>query len=271
MTTLRFLAVLFLAPALAWGQGSVGGVASGKIIVGNSNGKGVPVTPSGVVAISNTGVFSFGSFTSATLATALSDENGSGKIILADGTLSITSGKTLTATNTLTLAGTDGSTLNIGSGGTLAALAYVASPVPVANGGNGVSTLPIVHAHKTSTQTVNNSTAADLSFVEVNDSGGNFSTPTFTAPRAGLLKVTYHFTSSTALGGGALLWCLKNGNYDFGSEVTVPVGTTTRRTVTWVFPVTTSDTVKLQFQNDTGANVDIIAGNEITFELGVNP
>ena len=37
--------------------------------------------------------------------------------------LSVTSGKTLTASNTLTLAGTDGSTLNVGSGGTLGSAA----------------------------------------------------------------------------------------------------------------------------------------------------
>lgn len=41
--------------------------------------------------------------------------------------INITAGKTLSASNTLTLAGTDGSTLNIGAGGTLAALAFSAT------------------------------------------------------------------------------------------------------------------------------------------------
>ena len=41
--------------------------------------------------------------------------------------LSVVAGKILTANNTLTLAGTDGSTLNIGSGGTLGTAAYVAT------------------------------------------------------------------------------------------------------------------------------------------------
>jgi hypothetical protein len=45
------------------------------------------------------------------------------------GTLAIGGGKTLTASNTLTLAGTDGSTLAIGSGGTLGSAAYTASTV----------------------------------------------------------------------------------------------------------------------------------------------
>lgn len=43
------------------------------------------------------------------------------------GTLTITSGKTLTASNTLIFAGTDGSTLNIGTGGTLGTAAYTAA------------------------------------------------------------------------------------------------------------------------------------------------
>lgn len=42
-------------------------------------------------------------------------------------TLTIVDGKTLTASNTLTLAGTDSSTLNIGAGGTLGALAVLAT------------------------------------------------------------------------------------------------------------------------------------------------
>ncbi len=43
------------------------------------------------------------------------------------GTLAISAAKTFTATNTLTLAGTDSSTLNIGTGGTLGTAAYTAT------------------------------------------------------------------------------------------------------------------------------------------------
>jgi hypothetical protein len=59
------------------------------------------------------------------------------------GTLTIANGKTLTASNTLILAGTDGSTLNIGTGGTLgtaaftAATAYVPSNTQVTNSISG--------------------------------------------------------------------------------------------------------------------------------------
>lgn len=46
--------------------------------------------------------------------------------------LAITAGKTFTVTNTLTLSGTDGSTLTIGAGGTLTALAFTAPGTGVA-------------------------------------------------------------------------------------------------------------------------------------------
>lgn len=42
-------------------------------------------------------------------------------------TLAVADGKTLTCSNTLTLAGTDGSTLNVGAGGTLGTAAYTAT------------------------------------------------------------------------------------------------------------------------------------------------
>ena len=48
------------------------------------------------------------------------------------GSVSVASGKTLTGSNTLTLAGTDGSTLNVGAGGTLGALATVTPGANVA-------------------------------------------------------------------------------------------------------------------------------------------
>ena len=49
------------------------------------------------------------------------------RVAVTDGILAIAAGKTFTASNTLTLTGTDASTLNIGAGGTLGSAAYTAS------------------------------------------------------------------------------------------------------------------------------------------------
>src|SRR5262245_23307956 len=69
--------------------------------------------------------------------------------IVGAGAVSVTSGKTLTVSNTLTLAGTDGSTLNVGAGGTLDTAAFV-------NTGTSGGTVPLLNAGNTfsATQTV---------------------------------------------------------------------------------------------------------------------
>lgn len=72
----------------------------------------------------------FAATTSAQLHGVLSDENKTGsapKALFADGSLNVASGKTGTFNNTLSLSGTDGSTLNIGAGGTLGSAAYTAT------------------------------------------------------------------------------------------------------------------------------------------------
>jgi len=53
-------------------------------------------------------------------------------------TLAVADGKTFTASNTLTLSGTDGSTLNVGAGGTLGSAAFTASSA-YANSGAATS------------------------------------------------------------------------------------------------------------------------------------
>lgn len=87
----------------------------------------------GTVAYTANNLSVFAATTSAQLATLLSDENGTGKAIFSEGTLAIASGKTATFSNTLTIAGTDGSTLNVGAGGTLGSNAFTSTAyAPVA-------------------------------------------------------------------------------------------------------------------------------------------
>lgn len=58
------------------------------------------------------------------------------------GTLTIANGKTLTASNTLTFAGTDGSTLNVGTGGTLGTAAFTAATAYMPSGVQATNSLP---------------------------------------------------------------------------------------------------------------------------------
>jgi hypothetical protein len=69
--------------------------------------------------------------------------------IIGAGSVSVASGKTLTVSNTLTLASTDGSTLNVGAGGTLGTAAFV-------NTGTSGGTVPLLNAGNTfsATQTI---------------------------------------------------------------------------------------------------------------------
>src|SRR5262249_6401133 len=69
--------------------------------------------------------------------------------IVGAGAVSVASGKALTVSNTLTLAGTDGSTLNVGAGGTLGTAAFV-------NTGTSGGTVPLLNAGNTfsATQTI---------------------------------------------------------------------------------------------------------------------
>jgi hypothetical protein len=70
--------------------------------------------------------------------------------VVGAGAVTVASGKTLTVSNTLTLAGTDGSTLNVGAGGTLGTAAFVntgtsGGTVPLLNAGNTFSATQTIH------------------------------------------------------------------------------------------------------------------------------
>jgi hypothetical protein len=96
----QLLLTLCLIPSISFGQLIISGGATG-------GGSGDALT-SGTLA-------QFAATTSSQFKGVISDENApdgaSSKVIMALGSLSIASGKTLTGSNTLTLAGTDGTTM----------------------------------------------------------------------------------------------------------------------------------------------------------------
>jgi len=89
------------------------------------------------------------------------------------GTLSITSGKTLSASNSLNMSGNDGSTLNIGSGGTLGTAAYTASSAYAA----------AIHTQAETTITFTDLTTSDAS------TAAHGFAPKAAAPASGLRNV----------------------------------------------------------------------------------
>ena len=108
-------------PFSKFGGAGTGGIpTTTDVLAGNGAGAAVPLG-------SGTGVkLMLQTPTSANIKAAITDDLGvsGGKLIFALGQLNISTGKIFTANNTLTLAGTDGSTLNIGAGGTIATVAY---------------------------------------------------------------------------------------------------------------------------------------------------
>ena len=133
-------------------QGTTATVNTTKVVVTNptANRTVTLQDATGTVALSANNLSFFASTTSAQLAGVLSDETGSGSAVFATSpslttpslgvasatsvnkvtitapatgsTLTIADGKTLTASNTLAFAGTDGSTITFGVGGTVAYL-----------------------------------------------------------------------------------------------------------------------------------------------------
>lgn len=128
-------------------------------------------------------------------------------------TLTIADGKTLTASNTLTFTGTDGSTLNVGAGGTLGSAAYTASTayeVPI--------TFSTGLTRSTNTITVNTSqniaTLSNLTsngFVKTSGGGGTLSIDTNSYSLTGHTHVIADVTDFPAQTGNSGKYLTTNG------------------------------------------------------------
>jgi len=122
--------------------------------------------------------------------------------------LAITTGKVLTVTNSLTLAGTDGSTLNIGTGGTLGTAAYRNTSTSGAN-------VPLLNGNNTHSGTFTLSSAT-----------GNFGSSTAAATYQFGYGATLSATTKTLnIGTGGVSGSITNIN--IGSAVSGATGTTT--------------------------------------------
>jgi hypothetical protein len=111
-------------PFSKFGGGGTGGIpTTTDVLAGNGAGAAVPLG-------SGTGVkLMLQTPTSANIKAAITDDLGvsGGKLIFSLGQLNISAGKIFSANNTLTLTGTDGSTVNFGAGGTIATVGYTGS------------------------------------------------------------------------------------------------------------------------------------------------
>jgi hypothetical protein len=156
--------------------------------------------------------------------------------IIGAGAVSVASGKTLTVSNTLTLAGTDGSTLNVGAGGTLGTAAFV-------NTGTSGGTVPLLNAGNTFSATQTITPAANANALAVTgysltganaqallDLAGTWNT----SGKPSALKLNITDTSSNAdsllgdlqVGGATLVAFTKSGTVISGPLPTSPGNST---------------------------------------------
>ena len=215
-----YIGALYIYKGTSGSGGAWLAVGGGKVTIGNTD-----VNVNGSAVTTFTGL---SSVTSTTFVGALTG-NVTGNVSGSAGTvtgLSVTSGKTLSVSNTLTLSGTDSSTLNIGTGGTLAsgAFANISLYAPLAN--------------PTFTGTVSGitSTMVGLGNVTNESKATMFSSPTFTgtvsgvtATHVGLGNVTNEskatmFTSPTFTGTVA---AFTSGGIAMGNNKITGLGTPT--------------------------------------------
>ncbi len=171
------------------------------------------------------------------------------------GILTLGAGKTFTASNTLTLTGTDGSTLNIGSGGTLGANAYTGTAyAPLASPTfTGTPTLPTGTIATTQTAGDNSTALATTAFVTTADNlKANIASPTFT----GTVIIPTPFTI------GAVSMSSTGTQLNYLNAVSGTTGTTSTNLVFSTSPTLVTPSLGV-------ATATSINGNTITTGTGI--
>jgi hypothetical protein len=186
-------------------------------------------------------------------------------------TLTIADGKTFTSSNTLTLAGTDGSTLNIGTGGTLGTAAYTAASayeVPL--------TFSTGLTRSTNTITVNTSqniaTLSNLTtngFVKTSGGAGTLGVQTSPIPSSDIggtrtinaqTGTTYTFVLADGSGAGG--YPLVTGANAAAQTFTVPPNSSVAYPTGTQIDVCQTGAGKLTLAQGAGVTINSLSGNK---------
>ncbi len=156
----KLIATLSLAPALCLASNNFNILDNTTATI---SGGSINNTPIGATT-PNTGAF-----------TALTATTVNGNTLTTGtGTLTLGAGKVATLSNTLTFAGTDNSTLNIGTGGTLGTAAYTASSAYLAAAGTAANSSQLLSGTWAIPGTIGSSTPNTGAFTTLTASAGTF-------------------------------------------------------------------------------------------------
>ena len=196
-----------------------------------------------------------GSITSAQLASSLSDETGTGAVVLANSPAIVTP----------TIADFTNAThnhTNAAGGGQLSLTAAVSGTLPVANGGTGQTVWGKFRAHKNGTnQTMTAGAQAQVTFgTEEFDTNNEFASNTHTISRTGYVHYSVNVTiSGMIFDESAILILLDNGTEVRRWRVYAAYGSATNPTTSFGddFAVTSGHTMTIELYMSSAVNRDI--------------